>query len=73
MSRARGDKTFLMLNSVEHEIINAHKYKSIKKNKHFSGSDKHRKLFFLLIQVEMPTNCWHFNIYEQEKFHGQLS
>ena len=30
-------------------------------------SDKHRMLFFLLI------NCWHFNIYEQEKFHAQLS
>ena len=24
-------KTFLMLNSAEHEILNAHKYKSIKK------------------------------------------
>ena len=30
-------------------------------------------LFFLLINVKMPTtvgnanNCWHFNIYEQEK------
>ena len=26
--------------------------------------------FFLLINVKMPTNvnnCWHFNIYEQEK------
>ena len=29
--RARGYKTFFMLNSVEHEILNAHKYKHIKK------------------------------------------
>ena len=28
---ARGYKTFFMLNSVEHEILNAHKYKNIKK------------------------------------------
>ena len=27
----RGYKTFSMLNSVEHEILNAHKYKNIKK------------------------------------------
>ena len=28
---ARGYKTFFMLNSGEHEILNAHKYKNIKK------------------------------------------
>ena len=27
----RGYKTFFMLNSVEHEMLNAHKYKNIKK------------------------------------------
>ena len=27
----RGYKTFSMLNSAEHEILNAHKYKNIKK------------------------------------------
>ena len=27
----RGYKTFYMLNSVEHQILNAHKYKNIKK------------------------------------------
>ena len=31
LPRPRGDKTFFMLNSVEHEILNAHKYKNIKK------------------------------------------
>ena len=25
----RGKKTFFMLNSIEHEILNAHKYKNI--------------------------------------------
>ena len=29
--RPRGYKTFFVLNSVEHEILNAHKYKNIKK------------------------------------------
>ena len=31
-------------------------------------------VFLMLINVKMPTiNCWHFNIYEQDKFHAQLS
>ena len=47
----RGYKTFFMLHSGEHEIVNAHKYKDINK----LGSDKHRKLFFPLINVKMPT------------------
>ena len=37
--------------SVGHEILNAHKYKNIKK----FGSDKLGMLFFLLINVKMPT------------------
>ena len=43
-----------MLNSTEHEILNAQKYK-ISRNSAFSGSDKPIMLFFLLINVEMPT------------------
>ena len=31
LDRARGYKTFFMLNSVKHEILKAHKYKNIKK------------------------------------------
>ena len=50
----RGYKTFFMLNSVEHEILNAHKYK-ISRNLAFLGSDKPRMLFFPLITVKMPT------------------
>ena len=32
-----------------------------------------KMLFFQLINVKMPTNCWHSNIYEQEKIHAQVS
>ena len=34
-SRPQGYKTFFVLNSVEHEIINAPKYKNVKKFGHF--------------------------------------
>ena len=51
----RGYKTFFILNSVEHEILNAYKYETVKKFSIFSGSDKLRMLFFLLINVKMPT------------------
>ena len=44
-----------MLNSVEHEILNAHKYKNIEKFSFFLGSDKHRMLIFSLINVKMST------------------
>ena len=53
--QARGYKTFFMLNSVEHEILNAHKYKKNQEIRPLSGSVKHRLLFFLLIHVKMPT------------------
>ena len=54
-TRSRGYKTFFMLNSVEHEILNAHKYINIKKFAIFLGSDKPRTLFFPHIHVKMPT------------------
>ena len=41
-----------MLISAEHEIQDA---KNINEIQHFSGSDKPRMLFFLLINVKMPT------------------
>ena len=52
----RGYKTVFMLNSAEHEILNALKDKNVKKFSIFSGSDKPIMLFFLLINVEMTTN-----------------
>ena len=51
----RSYKTFSMLNSAEHEILNAHKYKKISRNSTFLGLDKPRMLFFLLKKVKMPT------------------
>ena len=51
----RGYKTFFMLNSAEHEILNYHKHKNIKKFSLLSVSLKPRMLFFLLINVKMPT------------------
>ena len=53
ITRARGYNTFFMLNSSEHEILNAYKYKD-KEIKYFSGSDKPKMLFVLLLKVEMP-------------------
>ena len=43
-----------MLNSAEHDILNAQKYKKREEIQHALGSDKFRKLFFLHINVEMP-------------------
>ena len=54
MTRPGSYKTFFMLSSFEHEILNAHKYKNIKKVG-FLGSDKTSMLFFPLINVKMPT------------------
>ena len=44
-----------MLSSVGHEILNAHKYKNIKKFGVSLCSDKYRMLFFPHINVKMPT------------------
>ena len=65
-------KLFFMLNSVEYEILNAHKYKNMKNTFFFFCSGKHRILFFPLINVKMPTVVGILT-YEQEKFHAQLS
>ena len=53
--RPRGYKTFFILNSVEHEIVNAHKYKKYQEIRPFLDSDKPRMLFFPLTNVKMPT------------------
>ena len=44
-----------MLISAKHENSNVHKFKNIKKFSFYSDSDRHTMLFFLLINVEMPT------------------
>ena len=43
-----------MLNSVEHEILNANKYKNIKHFSFFFGSGKPIMFFFLFLNVKMP-------------------
>ena len=55
LSRPRGYKTFSMLNSVEHKILNAHKYKIIKKFGSFSAQISLECYFSPLINVKMPT------------------
>ena len=45
-----------MRNSVQYKILNAHKYKKYQEIQlFFSGLDKPRMVFFLLINVKMPT------------------
>ena len=44
-----------MLNSVEHEILNAHKYKNIKKFGQFKAQLSLECYFSPLIHVKMPT------------------
>ena len=53
-TRPRGYKTFFVLNSVEHEILNAHKYKNIKKFGIFKAQLS-LECYFPLIHVKMPT------------------
>ena len=43
-----------MLNSIQHNISNANKYKNIKKIKHFQGQISLECYFFMLKKVEMP-------------------
>ena len=64
----RGYKTFFVLNSTEHEISTAHKNVI---------TDKLRSVFALslsdVVFNMLANDCWHFNIYEQDKFRAQLS
>ena len=54
-TRPRGYKTFFVLNSVEQEVLNAHKYKNIKKFGLFKAQLSTDYYFFPLIHVKMPT------------------
>ena len=55
LAMSRDGNFFFMLSSADHEISYVHMYKNTKKFIIFSGSDKPRMLFFLLINVKMPT------------------
>ena len=52
-TRPRGYTT--LYNSAKHEILNAYKYKNIKKFSIFSGLDNPRMRFFLLTNVTIST------------------
>ena len=56
-----------MLNSTEHGISTAHKF-NISRNSAVSDSDKPRMLFFLLINVKMPTTVGIFTIMSRKNF-----
>ena len=62
-----------MLNSAEHEILNAHKYKKYQEINHFSGSAKPRMLFSLFMKVETLTNVGISTFISRKKNHAQLS
>ena len=49
------DRSCFKLNSVEHEILNAHEYKKYLEIWLIFDSDKPGMLFFPLINVKMPT------------------
>ena len=68
----QGYKTFFMLNSGENEILNAYKYKNIKKFS-FLGLDTPRMLFFLLINVKMPKIVGILTLMSRKKVYAQLS
>ena len=57
-----------MLNSAEHEFLNVHKYKNVKQVSFFSGLDKPIMLFFLLINVKMPTIVGMLTFMTRKKF-----
>ena len=67
-AKIQGFKTFFMLNSIEHEILNARKNKNVKKFLFFLGSDKPRMLFFPLINVKMPTIVGILTFMSRENF-----
>ena len=66
MEATRGYNKTFMLSSAEYEISNAHKYKNIKI--FFSGSDKPKMLFSLLINVKMPTIVGILTFMSKKKF-----
>ena len=67
---------FFILNSTEHEISTAQKILKYRQIKGFLVLSLSDDVFNMLINIKTPTivnNCWHFNIYKQDKFYAQLS
>ena len=59
-----------MLNSTEHEILNAHRYKTIKKFRFCQSQISPECYLSFFTHVKMPIFV---DMYEQGKFHAQLS
>ena len=59
----------IMLNSTEHEISTAHKIK-IPTNEEVSSFKSLRCCIYPANKFKNANNCWHFNIYVQDKFHA---
>ena len=65
---------FLVLNLNEDEFSDAHTYKNAEKLKIFLTIKLSDIVFIMLINVKMSTNsCCHFNIFDKDQFHAQLS
>ena len=61
-----------MLNSTEHIISTAHKKLKYRQMKNFLALSLSDVVFIMLINVKMTTTVGIY-IYEQDKFHAQLS
>ena len=68
----QGYKTFSMLNSFEHEILNAHKRKNTEKFSFFQAQIN-LECYFSFSYLLNCQQLLEFNIYEQQKCHTQLS
>ena len=68
--KPRGHKTFF--SSVEHEILNAHKYKNTKKFSFVSGSDETRMLFSCSVELSMKKKSFITSGPGSEQFAIQL-
>ena len=68
---ARRNKTFYMLSSAEHEILNAHKCENIKKFSIFRAQKSLECFFFLLTNVKMPRNVGILTFMSRKYFMGR--
>ena len=70
--RPRGYKTFFMLNSAEHDNFPANNLKLLTiANSFLLNIAEHEN--FSANKYENANYCWNFHIYQQRKFHAQLS
>ena len=73
MARPRGYKTFFVLNSTESTKFQLLTITTIQTNKDVSCNMSLKYCIYHANKCLNANNCWHFNIYEQDKFRAQLS